>query len=450
MKRAAFHNLGCKVNAYETDVMKELLFKNGYTEVPFEEEADVYIINTCTVTNIADRKSRQMIRRAKNLNPEAVVVAVGCYTQVNSEKGMPEGADIVIGNDMKGKVADILSGKLGLEKKYVKDLSRPEEYEDMQLTTINGHTRAYIKVQDGCNQFCSYCLIPYARGRVRSRRPEEVCEEIKKLTAKGVKEFVIDGIHLSAYGTDFDAKGKIIPADTFGRDRLYELLKSIDDIEGVERIRLGSVEPRLMDEDFVKKIAGLKKLCPHFHLSLQSGSDTVLDRMNRHYDTGEFFECTERLRRYFDDPALTTDIITGFPGETEEEFEETYSFAGKVSFYEMHIFRYSKRDGTPAATMKGQILNAVKEERSRRLEKLGRDLKDIYRSSFIGKEVEILFENEKESGGKCYMQGFIPEYVMIAVEMPDDMTEKDLAGQIYKAKVTGVLDDERLLAQLIN
>ena len=432
MKKAAFHNLGCKVNAYETDVMEESLVRAGYEIVPFEEEADVYIINTCTVTNIADRKSRQMINRAKRKNPDALVVAVGCYVQTSEGQDAPKDmADIKVGNNEKGKLAEIIERyKAGDKKKteIVDDLKGPSPYEDMQLGRISEHTRAYIKIQDGCNQFCSYCIIPMARGRVRSRSKEEIINEIEGLVREGCREFIITGIHVSSYGTDFDIPGKIVPSDTFGEKRLLELLRSINEIPGVDRIRLSSLEPRIMTESFVQALAGLQKLCPHFHLSLQSGSDTVLKRMNRHYDTAEYLECVERLRRCFNDPAITTDIIVGFPGETEEEFVRTLEFAQKAGFFEIHIFKYSRRHGTVAAGMKGQITEAEKAARSDRLEEVEKKLEDSYRERHSGKRAEVLWEEEVEEDGKRLMRGHTREYIEVKMPIPEGAKWK--AGDI--------------------
>ena len=365
MKNVALHNLGCKVNSYEIEVMQQKLQEKGYNIVPFDEVADIYIVNTCTVTNIADRKSRQMLHRARQLNPNAIVVAVGCYVQTGREaiEG-DDSIDLAIGNNRKKDIVTILEEFLrerGLEVPAegrdktlhgttILDINHTDEYEEMTLRQTAEHTRAYIKIQDGCNQFCSYCAIPYARGRVRSRREEDVLEEIRGLVAAGFKEIVLTGIHISSYGIDFDGKKAYS-----GESRLIDLVERIHDLEGLERIRLGSLEPRIVRSEAVRRLSALPKVCPHFHLSLQSGSDTVLKRMNRHYTTGEYYTSVELLRRYFGQPAITTDIIVGFPGETEEEFAQTEAFLEKVCFYEMHIFKYSKREGTTAAAMPGQV-----------------------------------------------------------------------------------------------
>ncbi len=436
-RRAALHNLGCKVNAYEMDAVKELLTGSGYEIVSFDEPADIYIVNTCTVTNIADRKSRQMLHRAKKRNPGAVVVAMGCYVQSRGEEASEdEAVDICIGNNRKTEIVRIIEDYIEhcnstsgvIDDYYADNLSEPVEYEDMHLERIDSHTRAYIKIQDGCNQFCSYCMIPYARGRVRSRKPEEVVAEIKSLSENGVSEFVVTGIHLSSYGTDFDIKGKIVPADTFGPDHLIDILTQISAIEKVKRIRLGSLEPRIMTEDFVKQLNALEKICPHFHLSLQSGSDTVLKRMNRHYDGAEYLECVDILRRYFDNPAITTDIIAGFPGETEEEFEQSLSFAEKAGFFEMHIFPYSKRSGTPAAVMPGQLSEAEKATRVGRLEAAEKKLSEAYRMSQIGKVKEVLFEEERDFDGRKYFFGHTREYVKVLVPVDGECMAADEAG----------------------
>ena len=333
MKKAALHNLGCKVNAYETEAMQQMLEQAGYEIVPFDEKADLYIVNTCTVTNIADRKSRQMLHRAKKQNPEALVVAAGCYVQAAEEELKADGAvDLLIGNNRKKDLLSILEAyEAGVEEDAVIDIGRTKEYESLFVTQTAEHTRAYVKVQDGCNQFCSYCIIPYARGRVRSRRREEVCEEIRKLAQAGYQEVVLTGIHLSSYGLDMEG------------ENLLSLIASVHEIEGIRRIRLGSLEPRIITEEFAKALAGMEKICPHFHLSLQSGCDATLKRMNRRYTAKEYKEACELLRRVFDRPALTTDVIVGFPGETEEEFNQTLSFLREIRRFETHVFKYSRR-----------------------------------------------------------------------------------------------------------
>ncbi len=426
-KRASFHNLGCKVNAYEMDVMIGLFEEEGYEIVPFTEPADVVVINTCTVTNIADRKSRQMIHRAKKLNPDAVVVAAGCYVQADAERALKDaGIDICIGNPDKPRIVELVEGR-----------SRDEEV-SLKLTHLSEHSRAYIKIQDGCNQFCSYCIIPFARGRVRSRDKEEILREIRGLTVRGVKEFVITGIHISSYGYDLEHPQETPKADRFAPERLLDLLKSIDEINGVERIRLGSLEPRIISREFAEGLKGLKAICPHFHLSLQSGSSSVLKRMNRHYTPEEYALKVSILREVFDDPAITTDVIVGFPGETEEEFEESLRFAEETGFYQMHIFRYSKRKGTVAANMPGQLTEAQKAERSDRMEEAEHRMTAEYIKRHAGKKAEVLYEEEKLIGGRRMMTGYTREYIRAAVETK-------AAGGTIKQIMTGDSPEDGIL-----
>lgn len=428
MKKAALHNLGCKVNAYETEAMQELLEQNGYEIVPFQEGADIYIINTCTVTNMADRKSRQMIHRAKKMNPDAIVVAAGCYVQAqeNSDK-IDECIDIVIGNNKKQNLIEILEEYEQKRKEAdgvfvqqeVIDINHTKEYEELHLTKTAEHTRAYIKVQDGCNQFCTYCIIPYMRGRVRSRRKEEVVEEVSALAANGYKEVVLTGIHLSSYGVDFEEK-----------ETLLSLIQAVHAIEGIERIRLGSLEPRIITEEFASALSALPKICPHFHLSLQSGCEETLKRMNRRYSAEEYFEKCMLLRKYFENPALTTDIIVGFPGETEEEFEESRAFVEKVNFYEAHIFKYSKRQGTKAAVMPNQVPEPEKTKRSNMLLALDERNRKAYEEQFSGKETEILVEEQMEKDGKTYWIGHTKEYIRLAI-----LSDENLSGRLLKVTV---------------
>ncbi len=452
MRKAALHNLGCKVNAYETAAMQELLEGAGYEIVPFQERADVYIINTCTVTNIADRKSRQMLHRARKMNPEAVVVAAGCYVQAQEEHHpVDPSVDIVIGNNRKKDLVRILEeylqdgakedGKLS----RVIDINHTGEYEELHLTKPGEHTRAYIKVQDGCNQFCSYCIIPFARGRVRSRSLESVVEEVRGLAQNGYREVVLTGIHLSSYGADFREKvpnkvgseesGEILNRDAGlrtgqeGTD-LLALIRAVHEVDGILRIRLGSLEPRIITEEFVRTAAGLEKLCPHFHLSLQSGCDATLKRMNRRYTTAEYLEKCALLRKYFRNPALTTDVIVGFPGETEEEFAASMEFVDRVDFYETHIFKYSRREGTRAAAMADQVPEPVKAERSQRMIELGKRKQAAYERSFLGKEVEVLVEERMTEGGREYQVGHTREYLKVALE-----TEENLQNQIRKIRI---------------
>lgn len=378
-KKVALHNLGCKVNAYELEAMEQLLEKKGYEIVPFEPGADYYIINTCTVTNIADRKSRQMLHRARKMNPEAVVAAVGCYAQIRGEELEKDPMiDLIVGNSRKGELPQLLQS-CRLEKKKqaaLSDLGRERKYEPLSIEKTAEHTRAFIKVQDGCNQFCSYCIIPYARGRVRSRRPEDVLREVRNLAASGCREVVLSGIHLSSYGIDFEQQTDLL-----------DLIRLLHPVEGIDRIRLGSLEPGIITEGFAEELAALPKVCPHFHLSLQSGCDRTLRRMNRRYTSGEYLERCRILRKYFRDPALTTDIITGFPGETEEDFRESAEFVERVSFFETHVFPYSRREGTRAASMEGQLPEAVKKQRSHVLLELNKRKKAEYLEKALGKEI---------------------------------------------------------------
>lgn len=416
MKKVALHNLGCKVNAYETDAMQEMLEKNGYEIVPFQEGADIYIVNTCTVTNMADRKSRQMLHRAKKMNPNAIVVATGCYVQAQEgAETIDESIDVVIGNNRKKDLVRILEEQI---KKTVIDINHTKEYEEMQISKTAEHTRAYIKVQDGCNQFCTYCIIPYARGRVRSRAKEDVICEVKELAKNGYKEVVLTGIHLSSYGVDLEGES------------LLSLILAVHEVEGIQRIRLGSLEPRIVTEKFASTLAGLPKICPHFHLSLQSGCDETLRRMNRRYTTEEYYEKCQLLRKYFKNPALTTDVIVGFPGETEEEFETSKAFVERVGFYETHIFKYSKRKGTKAATMENQVPEPIKTLRSNELLKIHDVRKAEYESTFVGTEVEVLMEESIQKDGKYYQVGHTKEYVKIALE-----TEEPLQNQLVKVRI---------------
>ena len=422
MKKVALHNLGCKVNAYETEAMQEMLEHAGYEIVPFQEGADIYVINTCTVTNIADRKSRQMLHRARKMNPDAVVVAAGCYVQAQAEKQVIDPCiDIVLGNNKK---QDLLTALQAYEEAHgdlreVIDINHTKEYENLHLTKQGEHTRSYIKVQDGCNQFCSYCIIPYARGRVRSRAKEDVVAEVTDLAKNGYQEVVLTGIHLSSYGIDFE-----------NEDNLLSLIRAVHEIEGIKRIRLGSLEPRIITEEFVQAIAALPKMCPHFHLSLQSGCNETLKRMNRRYTSEEFYEKCEILRKYFEKPALTTDVIVGFPQETEEEFETTYEFLKKICFYETHIFKYSKREGTKAAVMQGQIPEQIKAKRSARLIELGEKNRRAYEESFLGKTVEVLVEEKSDVNGKEMWTGHTKEYMKIALE-----SEKNLQNCILNVQI---------------
>ena len=413
MKKVALHNLGCKVNAYETEAMQELLEEHGYEIVPFKEGADIYIINTCTVTNMADRKSRQMLHRARKMNPHAIVVACGCYVQAKADE-LDECIDIVVGNNRKKDIIEILKeyerGREGSCQEMV-DINHTKEYEEMHLTRTAEHTRAYIKVQDGCNQFCSYCIIPYARGRVRSRDHESVLREVQGLASNGYKEVVLTGIHLSSYGMDTG-------------DHLLNLILDIHEVPGIQRIRLGSLEPRIITEEFARTLASLPKMCPHFHLSLQSGCDATLKRMNRRYTAEEYYEKCVLLRKYFYNPALTTDVIVGFPGETEEEFAQSKAFVDKVNFYETHVFKYSRREGTLAAKMENQVPETVKTVRSNELLELSRRKQRNYEEALIGTTQEVLMEEEILHEGEKYQVGHTKEYVKIGRKTTENLTNQ--------------------------
>lgn len=452
MKKIAFHNLGCKVNSYEMDYVQQIMREKGYTVVPFEEKADIYIINTCTVTNIADRKSRQMIHRARALNPQALVVAMGCYVQTGQEDALrDEGIDLAVGNNRKRDIARILEEYLQekeedradktLGGRTVIDIAHTREYEEMQLRETAEHTRAYVKIQDGCNQFCSYCIIPYARGRVRSRRREDILREVRGLVAAGYREVVLTGIHISSYGADWQEAPNIPESGGGRRSDLAELVEELQGLEGLERIRLGSLEPRIVTEDFVSRLAACDKLCPHFHLSLQSGCDATLKRMNRRYTTWEYLYSVNLLRRAFDRPAITTDVIVGFPGETEEDFEVCRRFLEQVEFYEMHIFKYSRRRGTVADRMPEQLTDAVKSQRSAVLQQLERTQSRAFRSKYIGQDVEVLFEEARETEAGICQVGYTREYIRVALP-----GETPLQGSLRRVRITGFLDDQVLLA----
>lgn len=432
MKKAALHNLGCKVNAYETEAMQHLLEEAGYEIVPFTQKADVYVINTCSVTNMADRKSRQMLHKAKKNNPDSIVVAAGCYVQTSEKEVLNDlSVDIVIGNDRKHDLVRLLEEySLDSVNDTVDDINDGKhDFEELFIDQTKEHTRAFIKVQDGCNQFCSYCIIPYARGRVRSRRFENVIAEVERLAANGFKEVVLTGIHLSSYGVDFEeATG------------LLELIQAVNAVKGIERIRLGSLEPKIVTEHFASELSKLDKICPHFHLSLQSGCDATLKRMNRKYTTKEYERGCELLRKYFVHPAITTDVIVGFPGETEEEFEQTKAYLEHIHFYEMHIFKYSKRKGTRAAVMPDQIDEQIKAARSEKLIALGHDMSKEFRKFYIGKNEDVLFEEKAVIGDKEYFVGYTKEYVKVAKK-----TDENLENQIVSGRISGMLTDEILL-----
>lgn len=441
MKKVALHNLGCKVNSYETEAMEQILAKAGYEIVKFGEElADIYIINTCSVTNIADRKSRQMLHKAKKLNPEAVVIATGCYVQAEGENiKKDEAVDIVIGNNKKNDLLQIIDNYYNdkSNNSEIIDINKEQAYEEMSIESVYEHTRAYIKIQDGCNQFCSYCIIPYTRGRVRSREPESVINEVKRIVKNGYREIVLTGIHLSSYGIDKEEE-----------EGLLKLICSLNEIEGLDRIRLGSLEPRIVTDKFASTIANLDKMCPHFHLSLQSGCDATLKRMNRRYDTAEYFSKCELLRKYFDNPAITTDVIVGFPGETQEEFLITKEFLEKVHFYEMHIFKYSRRKGTVADKREDQIQDTIKNERSKILLSLEKNMSEDFRNQFIGSTKDVLFEECVVINGKQCVVGHTKEYLKVILGLPEDEKEDKYINKIIpvlllktseNGEITGIL-----------
>ena len=419
-KKVALHNLGCKVNAYEVEAMQQLLENAGYETVPFEEGADVYVINTCTVTNIADRKSRQMLHKAKKMNPDAIVVATGCYAQADTEKLKEDTAvDLILGNNQKTQIVEALEE---YEKEHAKqvqviEINHTKEYEELSISSTAEHVRAYIKVQDGCNQFCTYCIIPFARGRVRSRKIEEVLSEVETLAAKGYKEVVLTGIHLSSYGVDFPKEE---------RESLLSLIQAVSRVEGISRIRLGSLEPRIITEEFLEGIVKTGKVCPHFHLSLQSGCNKTLKNMNRRYSAQEYAEKCELIRKFYPAPALTTDVIVGFPQETEEDFEESYEFVKKIHFYETHIFKYSRRHGTKAASMDGQLTEAAKAQRSDRMLELHEIRAREYEEAMIGKKMELLLEEEIEIDGEPWYVGHSREYVRAVISKTDAHRVNDL------------------------
>lgn len=433
MKKCALHSLGCKVNSYETQAMQKMMENAGYEIVPFGEEiADIYIINTCSVTNIADRKSRQMIHKAKKLNPEAVVAAAGCYVE-SAGDNIDEDVDIVIGNNEKSHLIEILNEYFEhMDKEKSVDIGKVTGFDELNIDSPLEHTRAYVKIQDGCNRFCSYCIIPYVRGRIRSRKPDDVMAEIKRVAASGCKEVVLTGIHLSSYGLDFkDSTVKLI-----------DVIEAVNRIEGIERIRLGSLEPLIVTEEFVRRLAKCKKICPHFHLSLQSGCDETLKRMNRRYNVDEYYKGVELLREYFPDAAVTTDVIVGFPGETEEEFNITKKYLEKVCFYEMHVFKYSRRKGTVADKMPDQIPENIKSERSTELLELNEILSNGYREKYIGKKVKVLLEENHIIENKKYIIGFTDTYVRVALENPE---EKLYTNQIVNVRVKKLFEKDMVI-----
>ena len=429
MKKVALHNLGCKVNSYETEAMSQILANAGYEIVPFSEKADVYIVNTCSVTNMADRKSRQMLHKAKKMNEDAIVVATGCYVQTASEKIAEDlSIDIIVGNNKKKEIVEILQEYFKEHKKnYIIDINKTDEYEDLEIATVTEHTRAHLKIQDGCNNFCSYCIIPYARGRIRSRKMDSIKDELERLANNGFKEVVFTGINLSCY----DDNGK----------KLIDVIELAENTEGIERIRLGSLDPEVVTEEFAHRLSKVTKICPHFHLSMQSGCDTTLKAMNRHYTSEEYYNKCMLLREEFTNPAFTTDVIVGFPQESDEDYATTREFVKKVGFAELHVFKYSRRDGTIAAKMTGQVDETIKSKRSEDLIAVGEVLKENYRKEKIGGKVSVLFEEEKEINGIKYQVGHTKEYIEVAVE-----TKENLAGKIEEVFLKDFIDNEIMLA----
>lgn len=436
MKSVAFCTLGCKVNQYETDAMEELFQKNGYEIKDFHEEADVYVINTCTVTNMADRKSRQMLHRARKKNPDAVIVAAGCYAQASAEAVEADTAiDLIVGNNCKGQIVSMVEEFMNHQDRAVNliDINRAGDYETLGITKVSEHTRAYIKIQDGCNQFCSYCIIPYARGRVRSRKAEDIIEEVSGLAASGYKEIVLTGIHISSYGTDF------------GNIGLVDLTERLAEIQGIERIRFGSLEPGIVTEEFVRRIAVVPQVCPHFHLSLQSGCEETLKRMNRHYTPEDYKQRCRLLEKYFDRPAFTTDVIVGFPGETEEEFEATEKFLEDIHFAEMHVFKYSPRKGTRAAKMPDQVDESVKTRRSARLLKLAEKMSEDYRNKCADKALEVLAEETVSADGVTCWTGRSREYIKCGIE-----SDKIQSNQVVRCRMTGTKREDFVICEIID
>ena len=438
MKKVAFITLGCKVNQYETNAMAQEFLEKGYRVVEHTEISDIYVINTCTVTNMSDRKSRQMLRKVKELNKNAIVVACGCYAQVaKSELEKIEEVDIILGNNEKKNIVELVEKFEKNKKKEleIEDLMNQKEYVEFGDVVYTEKTRAVIKVQDGCDRFCSYCIIPYARGRVRSRKPEKIISEINKIAKEGIKEVVITGIHIASYGKDFKDENY----------RLIDLLEEINKIDGIERIRLGSLEPLLITEEFVSRLVKLEKICHHFHLSLQSGCDKTLKRMNRRYTTEEFKNIVKLLRENYKDVNLTTDIIVGFPGETEEEFDKTYEFLKEIKFYKMHVFKYSQRKGTKAAKMSGQIDGRKKEERSRKLIELSDKNEEEYNKKYKGKEVEVLWEEEKDGFYRGHTKNYILAFGKIKNEKNEKSEERKIGNTITRAKCIEARKDHILV-----
>ena len=448
MPKAAFHNLGCKVNEYETEAMKQQLIGAGYEIVPFDETADVYVVNTCTVTQMADRKSRQMLHKARQKNPEAVIVAAGCYVQEAGERLLKEDSvDIVVGNNEKSRLAEILKEYAKapeVARQFVPDINTEKDYESLFLEKPVDRTRAFMKIQDGCNQFCSYCLIPYVRGRVRSRFRKDVLDEAETLASNGVQEIVLTGIHISSYGLDWTARGAAGARTPDASEQktnmaLLELIEALGAIEGIRRIRLGSLEPGIVTGEFARRLAGCEKVCPQFHLSMQSGCDATLKRMNRRYTTADFAQSVERLRQVFDRPAITTDIIAGFPGETEREFEMTMAFVESIRFAKTHIFKYSRREKTVAYDLPDQVPETVKTRRSQALIELDRSMQKAYIKSIIDKKLEVLFEEKTEMSGMTYWKGHTKENLPSVLASEEDLENRILNCRYLAAAPDGAI-----------
>lgn len=436
MKSVAFCTLGCKVNQYETDAMEELFQKSGYEIRDFHEKADIYVINTCTVTNMADRKSRQMLHRARKKNPDGVIVAAGCYVQASAEAVEADSAiDLIVGNNCKGQIVSMVEAFMGQHDRAVNliDINHTSDYETLGITRVSEHTRAYIKIQDGCNQFCSYCIIPYARGRVRSRKAADIIEEVSGLAASGYKEIVLTGIHISSYGTDFGDIG------------LIDLVEQLGMIKGIERIRFGSLEPGIITEEFVRRIRAVSQICPHFHLSLQSGCEETLKRMNRHYTPEDYKRRCELLEKYFDRPAFTTDVIVGFPGETDEEFEVTEGFLKDIHFSEMHVFKYSPRKGTRAAKMPNPVDESIKTQRSGRLLALAERMSEDYRERCADKVLEVLAEEEVFVDGETYWTGHSREYIKCGIQ-----SDKIRSNQVVRCHMTRTKREDFVICEIID
>ena len=450
--KVAFLTLGCKVNSYETNAMERLFVEAGYELTEFHKKADIYVINTCTVTNMADRKSRQMLHKAKKMNPEAVIVAAGCYVQASPEEAKKDEAiDIIVGNNQKKEIVSVVEAyrqerqntREHEEHVALVDMMEPQDYEELSIVNAGEKTRAYIKIQDGCNQFCSYCIIPYVRGRIRSRSEEDIISEVKRLAESGYQEVVLTGIHLSSYGVDLLGEKNFVLLE--GKP-LLSIIRKVSEVEGIERIRLGSLEPRIITESFTKELASIEKVCPHFHLSLQSGCDETLKRMNRKYSAKEYKEGCEILRKYFEHPAITTDVIVGFPEETNEEFAVTKAFLEEIAFSDVHIFKYSMRKGTVAAKNKNQIPDSIKHERSSQLIELGKRMQCAYEKAFEGRETLVLVEEKVLIGGIEYYVGHNERYVKLALLAN---AEEDLHNQILTVKVTGKVEENVLLCERI-